>query len=272
MKSRVTFAPAALIILSLAPGCSLFKVQGTGFVKTTVNGQTVVDKQVQFDSLEEMPGAMRELGGAMAQTTDLLIEKLVEAPPPGEVKLSDLDPTLAPYENDPSVNFLLASRSLEQPPSFRYVRIGVPSYDQFFQKSAELYALMYQTKQTIFNLKTLAAKRVGQTQLPTGPVKTAVDAALTSQLSPQAVQVDAQLRGLAGVAMTVARTARNTIATAQELIASGQQLIAAAPSSIMNPKTVIHLDLIVQGLGQSLQMVGESGKLLFEMIPELAGF
>jgi hypothetical protein len=244
-------AVAVFAILTLSAGCSLFKVQGTGFVKTTVNGQTVVDKQVQFD---------------------LLIEKLVEAPPPGEVRLADIDPSLAAYENDPSVNFLLAARSLGQPPSFRYVRIGVPSYDQFFQKSAELYGLMYQTKQTIFNLRTLAAKRVGQTQLPTGPVKAAVDAALTSQLSPQAVQIDAQLRGLAGVAMTVARAARNTVTTVQGLIAAGQQLIAAAPSSILNPKTVIHLDLIVQGLGQSLQMVGESGKLLVELIPELAGF
>jgi hypothetical protein len=272
LTSRVTFALAALLVLALSPGCSLFKVQGTGFVKASYNGETLVDKQVQFDSLEEMPGAMRELGGAMAQTTDLLIEKLVEAPPPGEVRLADIDPTLAPYESDPSVNFLLAARSLAQPVSFKYVRIGVPSYDQFFQCAAELYALMYQTKQTIYNLRTLAARRVGQTQLPTGPVKGAVDAALSTVLSPEAMQVDAQLRGLAGVAMTIARAARSTVTTVQELVASGQQLITAAPSSIMNPKTVLHLDLIVKGLGQSLQMVGESGRMLFEMIPELAGF
>jgi hypothetical protein len=259
-------------LLVLAPGCSLFKVQGTGFVKASYNGETLVDKQVKFDSLEELPGAMRELGGAMAQTTELLVEKLVEAPPPGEVRLADIDQSLAQFENDPSVNFLNAGKSLEQPVSFRYVRIGVPSYDQFFQKSAELYALMYQTKQTIFNLRTLAAARAGQTQLPGGPVKTAVDAALSTQLSPAGAQVDYKLRNLATIATTIARAARSTVTTVQELIASGQQLITAAPSSIMNPKTVIHLDLIVKGLGQSLQMVGESGRMLFEMIPELAGF
>jgi hypothetical protein len=247
-------------------------VKGTGYVKATYNGETLVDKQVKFDSLEEMPGAMRELGSAMAQTTELLVERLVEAPPPGEVKLADIDPSLGQFENDPSVNFLLAGKSLEQPVSFKYVRIGVPSYDQFFQKSAELYALMYQTKQAIHNLRALAAARTGQTQLPTGPVKAAVDAALSTVMTPQALAADARLRGLAGVTMTIARAARNTITTVQELIASGQQLIAAAPSSIMNPKTVVHLDLIVQGLGQSLQMVGESGKMLFELIPQLAGF
>ena len=263
---------AILAILALALGCGLFKVKGTGFVKATYNGQTVVDKQVKFDSLEELPGAMKELGGAMAQTTELLIEKLVEVPPPGEVRLADLDPSLAQFENDPQVNFLLAAKSLEQPLGFKYVRIGVPSYDQFFQKSAELYALMYQTKQTIYSLKTLAAKRAGQTQLPTGQLKSAVDAALAAQVSPEAAQIDMKLRVLAYAATTMARAARNTVATVQELIAAGQQLVTAAPSSIMNPKTVIHLDLIVQGLGQSLQMVGESGKLLVEMIPELAGF
>lgn len=263
-------AIAALLVL--APGCSLFKVQGTGFVKASYNGETLVDKQVKFDSLQEMPGAMRELGGAMAQTTELLVEKLVEAPPPGEVRLADIEPSLAQFENDPSVNFLNAGRSAERPVSFKYVRIGVPSYDLFFQRSAELYALMYQTKQTIFNLRTLAAARAGQSQLPTGPVKSAVDAALSTQLSPAGAQVDYKLRSLATVATTIARAARSTVTTVQELIAAGQQLITAAPSSIMNPKTVLHLDLIVKGLGQSLQMVGESGRMLFEMIPELTGF
>jgi hypothetical protein len=269
MEPRVL---TALALLALAPGCSLFKVQGSGFVKASYNGQTLVDKQVEFDSLEEMPAAMKELGGAMAETTRLLAEKLTEAPPPGEVKLADIDPALAAYESDPSANFLLAARSLEKPIEFTYVRIGVPSYDQFFQESAELYALMYQTKQTVFNLRTLAAKRVGASQLPTGPVKGAVDQALSSMLPPAAVQVDAQLRGLAGVAMTVANAARNTAASVQQLYAAGQQLVAAAPSSITNPKTVLHLDLIVQGLGQSLQMIAESGKTLFELIPQLAGF
>jgi hypothetical protein len=264
---------SALLALSvLASGCSLFKVQGSGFVKASYNGETLVDKQVKFDRLEEMPGAMKELGGAMADTTKLLAEKLVEAPPPGVVRLADIDPSLAVFENDPQVNFLLAARSLPEPIEFDYVRIGVPSYDQFFQESAELYALMYQTQQTIWNLRTLAATRTGQSQIPGGQLIDAVNGALSAQLSPQGVEVDAKLRNLANVAVTIARSARNTVAATQQLIAAGQQLIAAAPSSITNPKTVIHLDLIVKGLGESAQMVAEAGKLLFAMIPQLAGF
>jgi hypothetical protein len=263
---------AALTLAALAPGCSLFKVKGKGHVKATYNGETLVDKQVRFDSLEELPGAMKELGGAVAQTTDVLIEKLVEAPPPGEVRLADVDPALAQFENDPSVNFLLAARSLEQPIEFKYVRIGVPSYDQFFQKSAELYATMYQTKQTIFNLKALAAKRTGQTQLPTGDLRGIVGSALSAPPPPGALQVDAKLRGLAFAASAVARAARAVYSNATALVSAGQQLVAAAPSSITNPKTVLHLDLIVQGLTESVAMIAEAAELLATMIPELAGF
>ncbi|MCC6557252.1 MAG: hypothetical protein IT372_30240 [Polyangiaceae bacterium] len=32
-------------------------------------------------------------------------------------------------------------------PSFTYVRIGVPSYDELFEKTSEIYALVYQTSQ-----------------------------------------------------------------------------------------------------------------------------
>ena len=58
--------------------------------------------------------------------------------------------------------------------------------------------------------------------------------------------------------------------TWQDLIATGQQLVTAAPSSIVNPKTVIHLDLIVKGLGQSVVVIGDSGKLLGELAVDLA--
>jgi hypothetical protein len=53
---------------------------------------------------------------------------------------------------------------------------------------------------------------------------------------------------------------------------SGQQLITAAPTSITNPKTALHLDLIIQGLKESVAMVTESGKLVPDLAGALTGF
>lgn len=264
---------AALVLSALfSTGCSLFTVHGQGHVKATYGDKVLVDRQVEFDSLEEMPGAMRELGGALGETTRLLAEKLVEAPPPGQVKLADLDPGLASFENDESINFLLAAKNAGEPLDFSYVQIGVPSYDQFFKQSAELYALMYQTKQTIYNLRAFAAVRARKTELPTDELRRAVDSALVAPFSPQLAGADLKLRNLASITATIAGAARNTVTRVQQLVASGQQLVTAAPSSITNPKTVLHLDLILKGLKQSLEMVGRSGQMLVEMVPQLAGF
>jgi hypothetical protein len=43
-----------------------------------------------------------------------------------------------------------------------------------------------------------------------------------------------------------------------------------APSSIVNPKVVLHLDLIVKGLEDSVRVVGDSGRMLGELVRELA--
>ena len=94
-RSKETALVVAVVLATGLAGCNLFKVKGQGHVKATYGDKVLVDKSVKFDSLEEMPGAMREFGGALGETTKLLAEKLAEAPPPGEVKLSDIDPALA---------------------------------------------------------------------------------------------------------------------------------------------------------------------------------
>lgn len=262
----------AVVVISGFGGCGLFTVKGQGHVKATYGDKVLVDKSVEFESLEEMPAAMRELGGALGETTRLLAEKLVEAPPPGEVKLGDIDPGLAQFENDPSVNYLLAAKNEGRQVDFSYVRIGVPSYDEFFRQTAELHALMYQTKQTIYNLRATSAARMGLEALPGGDLRQLVDAALGSAQSPAVAEADVKLRRLAYLATTIARAGREMVTRVQALIASGRQLVTAAPSSITHPKTVLHLDLILTGLKQSLEMVGQSGQMLVQMIPLLEGF
>lgn len=55
-------------------------------------------------------------------------------------------------------------------------------------------------------------------------------------------------------------------AKAAETASAGAALIASAPTQILNPKLVLHLDLIVKGLDQSVSMVKDTGKLLGEMV------
>jgi hypothetical protein len=58
----------------------------------------------------------------------------------------------------------------------------------------------------------------------------------------------------------------------QELVAAGEQLITGAPASIINPKTALHVDLIVDGLKQSCELIAESGSLLVDIGSDLSPF
>jgi len=80
------------------------------------------------------------------------------------------------------------------------------------------------------------------------------------------------LQLMADMASVLSGSIQALMAKTQQLIASGQQLIAAAPTSITNPKTVLHLDLIVKGLQESVAMVVESGKLVPQLAGNLTGF
>ena len=254
-----------------ASSCSLFEVKGKGHMKVQY-GDKVIEKDVEFENLEEMPAAMKELGGALRESTDMLIEALVEAPPPGDVKLGDIVPGLAAYEANDKINFLLAAKNAKEPIFFKYVQLGVPSYDNFFRAAAQFHALAYQTKQTSFSIKRNVATIMGTAQLPQVNLRQEVDRAMATGMNPGTVQAKNDLHMVASVAASVATSARAMVQKVQQLVASGQQLVVAAPSSITNPKTAIHLNLILKGLKESVAMVGQSGQLMGQAIPELAGF
>jgi hypothetical protein len=71
------------------------------------------------------------------------------------------------------------------------------------------------------------------------------------------------------LALSIGRSAPEFIDKTQRLVETGRQLVTAAPSSIVNPKVVLHIDLIVKGLEDSVRVVGSSGKMLGELIKEL---
>lgn len=55
-------------------------------------------------------------------------------------------------------------------------------------------------------------------------------------------------------------------AKAAETAQTGAALVASAPTQILNPKLVLHIDRIVKGLEQSVNMVKDTGSLLGDIV------
>lgn len=264
---RKTTTLAALAASLLLGGCSMFQFHGTVTTTKTVDGKTTTTTQ-EFDNWEEMKVAMDAAGKELRGTTKELLTKLTEAPPPGEVHLADLSPQLADYEGNANLDFIGNARDSGDA-GFTYVQIGVPTYDAFFKSTAEFHGFVYQTRESIKQLRHSAKTALGRDYDEKMSLGEAVHAAV-SVGGEAGLAVEGQLTETRELAVALAGSAPNFAQKTQGLVSSGQQLIAGAPSSITNPKTVLHLDLIVKGLGQSVRVVEDSGKLLVELARDLA--
>lgn len=265
MFKHVRRASMLAIALGLA-GCSMFQFKGTVTTTKTVNGKTTTTTR-EFENWEEMKQAMDEAGKELRGTTKELITKLTEAPPPGEVKLGDLAPTLASYEGNANLDFVSSARAHGEH-EFSYVQIGVPTYDAFFKACAEFHAFVFQTRETVRHIRGIAKARLGGSYNAEMSLGATLDAAMATD-GEAGEGVEGGITEGRALAMALAQTAPMFVQKTQALVSSGQQLIAGAPASITNPKTVLHLDLITKGLGQSVKVVGESGKLLGEATRDL---
>ncbi|MCH9683879.1 MAG: hypothetical protein K0V04_20775 [Deltaproteobacteria bacterium] len=248
--------------------------------KTDENGRTVTETQ-EFDNWADMKEALAVSAKELRATTGKLIKQLTEAPPPGEVKLSDLSSRFADYEGDANFDFLLSAESDEDHPAFSYVRIGVPSFDDFFQAAAEFHAFVYQTHEAIDKLRALARARIQATtggrvraKISLGDlVQLALEKSgkghLAGAVGEAGEGVPDDLLQMRDLALSIGQSAPDFVSKTQRLIQTGRQLVMAAPQSITNPKTVLHLDLIKKGLEDSVLVVGDSGKLLGDMVKQL---
>lgn len=286
--------------LALAlPGCSgqlkgMFKFQGN-ITKTKMNADgTTTTESKDYDDWNEMKADLAIAAKELRATTKELIGKLTDVPPPGQVKLGDLSANFAQYEGSSLFDFLAPGAGEGNVDGFAYVQIGVPSYDEFFKAAAEFHAFVHQTKESILKLRTLAQARIQATmngrveakmslgdvvalalrQAPggvgdaAGQAAGALGAGTGEDGSDEGVPDD--LLEMRDLALSIGRSAPEFIDKTKRLVETGRQLVTAAPSSIVNPKVVLHIDLIVKGLEDSVKVVGSSGKLLVELAKELS--
>jgi hypothetical protein len=210
----------------------------------------------------------------MSEATAEMISVLVDVPPPGEVKLADLAPEMAELEQNPRINLLKGAKKDDGTAhDFRYVRLGVPSYDAFFKTAAELHATLVLTQKTVARMRTLCGSVMQKgADVDTLPLAKLVFGATQIAKATGRAEIATELEELVTSAKLLAALTKNLAQKTQQLVVTGQQLVAGAPASITNPKVVLHLDLVVKGLESSVDMIGQSAGTLGELAGELAGF
>jgi hypothetical protein len=264
---RVVFA--ALLALSLG-ACDMFKFKGQVTTVKTENGKTTVHRR-EVDKIEDMPAAVSEAADEMAEVTAKLIKKLTDVPPPGKVKLGDLGAGFKDFEGKKDFDFLIQAKEGEKPIEFQYVQIGVPDYDKFFRTTAEIYALTYQTRQALARMRMLASVVLNEDIDAKASVSASVSRALGAKGDAD-VEVVGKLEQLKAIGPMLASVVPAIVDKVGTLVSTGQKLILGAAAAITNPKVVLHLGLIKEGLGDSVKVIQESGKNLGGIVSDVAGF
>ena len=270
----VSFVPALFPLCAVVSGCDLIKFQGVVRTERVTADGKVIRTEEKVDRIEDFPAALGRAADVMGEATAEMIAVLVDVPPPGEVKLSDLAPELAELEQNPRLNLLKGAKKDDGTPhDFRYVRLGVPSYDGFFKTAAELHATLVLTQKTVARMRELSLSVIQKGDQTDAVelvklVSTATQVAKATGRSAEATE----LEELAQSAKLLAALTKNLAMKTQQLVVTGQQLVAGAPASITNLKVVIHLDLVVKGLEASVDMIGQSAGTLGELAGELTAF
>lgn len=259
--------------------CEALGIKANINTSTTVNGRTTAH-HYEAKNLQEFQQVMGEVATDFSSfakevgaTTAELAQKLVEVPPQGQVRLGTLAPSLAQYDGDIRYDYITVALTKPEPEyDFKYVQLGIPQFDSFFRSSAETYATAYQLVETgrhIYladvalrngnadtNIRS-GTKRVTEAQV--GVAFANLDAATVKGAAAMRTQYHALWEGFAVLGAQLA-------AKASETAQAGIALVASAPSQITNPKCLLHLDLIVRGLGQSVDLLKDSGSLIASVL------
>ena len=267
------------VLSSFAAACEAIGLHGKVVTSFTKNGHTTVHER-KFKNWDEFEDAMGEVGTDFSEfakevgaVTAKLIRKLTDVPPPGKVRLGQLDPSLQQFEGNIKYDYIkVATMQPNTAYDFTYVQIGMKEYDDFFRASAEMYGTAYQLLETgrhILLAKSAVAGedppssiQNGTKKLPKLTVENALDE-LSSVEKPEIVE---QAKQLASLYKSVVTLGADLVAKAEETVSTGVALVESAPKQILNPQLVLHLKLIVKGLAQSLDLVKDTGGLLLKIV------
>jgi len=222
-------------------------------------------------TIDQLPAQISKAGDELSLATDRLIKELTEVPPPGKVTLSDLG--LQQYAGNSNCDFLRVAKDDDgRPISFQYVQLGVPSYDKFFKDAQTLYAILYQADQVVHRMAQLSSTILGHNVDVNAQLNVSVSQALGATGSLDSQVLVGELKQMKELAASLAPLASQFVSRVAQLVSDGEQLIAGARASLTNPKVVLHLDSVVEGLGASVKVIKTSAGLLGNLGGELTSF
>ncbi len=265
-------------LATLASACEALGIKANIVTTKTVNGQTTttVREAKNWDEFEKAMGEVAtdfsDFAKEVGATTAELAKKLTDVPPQGEVKLGQLSPSLKPYEGDVRYDYIkVAKANPNADYDFKYVQIGMPEYDNFFKASAEMYGAAYQLTETGRHAFLASASAKGEAapeDVEKGArkiKKTEVDAALKGAEGATG-EAKEGIEKMKTLWMSTAELGSTLAAKSAATVQAGAALVSSAPSQITNPKLILHLDLIVKGLKQSVAMAKDTAGLLTDMV------
>lgn len=256
LSSRRTFT-RALLATTATTACGPVR----GKVTRTVDGKRVTEEVVYENYREFFKSVGRmyvdpwiQIGKALAAAMKELrrviremIKEILRVPEPGVVALADLDPAFASLSGT-RYDYVGDDR-------FTYVRLDVPAFDGFFKASMELFAYTTQLVRSSEALRHEVGLRQGHKEASQLRVRELVTiGARTDSLDGLTGAVEASLGPSTGY--------RDQVAS---LRTSGTALVASAKQTLIDPRVIAHVDLVIKGVKQSLEVLAETAKLFVEL-------
>jgi hypothetical protein len=259
------------IVVASGLGCSQIPV--TMHTETHIQHAdgTVEHKSSEWHgTLDQLPAQLGKAGAELGEVTSKMAKELTDVPPPGHVELKDLSPSLAKFQGKQGSDFLVTAKDAKgKPITFEYVRLGHPSYDEFFKTAQEIYALVYQTTQVVGQMRQLASKLLDTKIEANASLKGSVDKAISGNADMALIADLKEMEEMGTVLAVLVPEIANKLG---KLVQAGEALIAGAATSLTNPKVVAHLGLVKDGLTSSVKVIKESGSLMVDFGKTLSGF
>jgi hypothetical protein len=186
-----------------------------------------------------------------------IASELTDLPPPGRITLRDVHSDLAGAEGQEQLDFIAGgTKRGGEAYDFKYVRLGIPAFDDFFRSAARTYAVAYQQRECDTRRRALSEKLLGRKL--EGKLDDEARSAVARGDSKGAEYL-VRLQEMSGPLST---TAVETGSAAAGLATAGLKLAKDAPRAIRSPKVLLHVDQVVVGVSESVGLIRDSATLL----------